>query len=315
MTQKKASFSLYDVLQDLKSCGIKLINYYEAGPYNDAQIDTKYLLTLKENFIFRKTILVGNDKDELASIMQSIQGFPGYRSLRVETRPSTVSKGQFTLKYISRCSGVEGNEVQIRKAVKKHGGSHTDSEYIVSGAEEKIIGYFSPMDKRTINSYIQLIEAAANRPVNTEELADFQKDLVEYANTLNAAKKVVVVDAIFKETPDGKSAAAVPTSVIKNVEALKAELELKPVEQRAYGYDKVLLQTICGRYGLTDKQQVTLKDLIFLNSGYLTLALLKDHIPIKNCTELLNALVAAEQAAIPTDDREEYSLPHTTKTA
>ena len=110
-----------------------------------------------------------------------------------------------------------------------------------------------------------------------------------------------------------KAQATLPAHIFNNTTGVDRKLTIKPVQQLAYNYDGDRFGIICHKAGLSKKEYIIAKELVFLNSGYLTPALVLAHLGrgYDMCIGLVYELVAEKQAAHPKADRQLYLLPPT----
>lgn len=121
----------------------------------------------------------------------------------------------------------------------------------------------------------------------------------------------LMIDVVLLDEVDELSA-TVPESVVLNALAIGKELSLHPVEGLSYHYDSQAYISICQNAGLSIEQGIVLKELIEFNSGYITPALLRSHLPFSfaACAQLAEVLIAQKQAAACPTGRTLYLLPN-----
>jgi hypothetical protein len=124
-------------------------------------------------------------------------------------------------------------------------------------------------------------------------------------------KQKIVVDAIFLKEANGEVSASVPPSVLRNSTLVNKELSMHSVDKLSYQYDAEVFGRICRAYNFTDDWYDRLKELIELNSGYITPHLLRAHFGVSwaTCSRLTDSLIAERQACLAPDQREQYLLP------
>lgn len=123
-------------------------------------------------------------------------------------------------------------------------------------------------------------------------------------------KEVVIVEAVAHRTDDGKVEFKHPASVVENTTLSGRELKVREVQKLRYQYKDSLFQRICHREGLTAEEYEIVKQLVFLNSGYLSPPLLQLNLQkgYGICARLCEALIEHHQAVKPVGDPL-YSLP------
>lgn len=127
----------------------------------------------------------------------------------------------------------------------------------------------------------------------------------------NKPRAKIVVDAILEDYKTGEVSAIVPQSVIENSILIDRELDIHPVDKLCYKYDADTFVKICQERGFSEADCDLLKQLIDLNSGYITAHLLRAHFGISwaSCSRTVEDLSSKNQACLATDDRELYLLP------
>lgn len=119
----------------------------------------------------------------------------------------------------------------------------------------------------------------------------------------------LIVEVIAHDRGNDEVGAKLPASIIENADG--RDIELKPVKDLAYKYDRSKFIAICQSYGLNSEECNRVKELIDLNSGYITWALLRSHLKRGSglCMQLCKKLASAEQATEHPKDRPMYLLP------
>lgn len=121
----------------------------------------------------------------------------------------------------------------------------------------------------------------------------------------------ILIDVVLLDQDEDLSA-TVPESVVLNAIAIGRELSLHPVKELSYHYRSQAYISICKNSGLSIEQGVVLKELVELNSGYITPALLRSHLPFgfAACAHLAEDLITQKQAAACPTGRTLYLLPN-----
>lgn len=130
-------------------------------------------------------------------------------------------------------------------------------------------------------------------------------------NNEKTAPEKIVVEAVSWTRDNGETGVTVPQIVLENTTLAGRELVIKHVDKLAFQYDDEIFQRICLKESLTRDEVITLKQLIFLNSGYISPPLMQAHLKkgYGLCARLRDELVDANQAADPQGQRKLYSPP------
>ncbi len=127
-----------------------------------------------------------------------------------------------------------------------------------------------------------------------------------------SSKQRVVIDAVISEKDDGRVSAIVPASVGSNTILIGKELAFHPVKKLCYQYNAPTFVKISQDFRLNETECELLKQLIDLNSGYITPKLLTIHFKFNYhySDALVKSLAKNKQACIAPEDRELYLLPY-----
>jgi hypothetical protein len=128
---------------------------------------------------------------------------------------------------------------------------------------------------------------------------------------MKTKKEEVIVEAIPDYTNDGEVAYSYPQRILEYTIFAGKELVVRPVEKLAYKYEGIKFQDICHEHQLTKEEYEKVRDLVFLNSGYITPFLFRRHLKrgYGLCARLCESLIENGQAALRQEGTPSYSLP------
>jgi hypothetical protein len=128
---------------------------------------------------------------------------------------------------------------------------------------------------------------------------------------MNTKKEEVIIEAVPDYSKDGEVAYSYPERVLEYTIFAGKELVVRPVEKLAYKYDGAKFQDICHDHELTKEEYEKVRDLIFLNSGYISPSVLRSHLTrgYGFCAKLCEALTKNSQAALRQEGTTLYGLP------
>ena len=122
---------------------------------------------------------------------------------------------------------------------------------------------------------------------------------------------IVVVDGVLVKNGDDTSAATVPQSVIENTILLDKKLTIHAVDSLSYAYHRETFVRICKDNNFDETACDLLKQLIDLNSGYISPSLLRSHFGLSFavCSRIAGGLISDNQAKLAPEGRQLYLLP------
>lgn len=129
----------------------------------------------------------------------------------------------------------------------------------------------------------------------------------------------VIIDSVQWDRKTGKPEVQLfPIQIVDNAFIDGRSLTVRLVDKLAYEYDRQTFDNICRQFGLSDEDKEKLKALLFLNSGYITQKLLREHSIYEvihefgevgnRRRELIESLYTEKQAAPPPKGRKLYRL-------
>ena len=129
-------------------------------------------------------------------------------------------------------------------------------------------------------------------------------------HSTDTPKDTIVVDAVLDSSNDQKVAIHIPKSVIRNSTTLNKELLIRPVDKLCYEYNEKVFLDICAKYGFEALDSSLIKELIDLNSGYISSGLLREylHVSWAVCSRLADDLGINKQACLDVEGRDMYRI-------
>ncbi len=121
----------------------------------------------------------------------------------------------------------------------------------------------------------------------------------------------IFIDAVMNRRSSDEVMATLPKSILENTILAGRKLALRPVNKLANNYDHDRFFTICHDHGLELPEAISTSELVLLNSGYITAALLRMHLArgYGFCVRLCEDLIEQKQAVEKPAGRQLYKLP------
>jgi hypothetical protein len=174
---KKDAKTIMAFHDKLRNIGVKVGTFYTAEEYKGPPKNVKYQLCLKESIFSKKVLMLGENEENLRSMLSSLDLFYPCEDwkLIIRQKTSLVRTGCYTIIERMKFTGTKYVEKEIKKIIKEFGGNKNDIDFILNSYEEKMFAFSPSTDSRMAEGYAKIIQTAADIPIIPEEWISFLK--------------------------------------------------------------------------------------------------------------------------------------------